>query len=129
MSHVATAQSISSPPTSGNVAHVARFVISRGSGLRARSWSTSTEMTAIAEAGAGPSSAIASTSARNEPEIRCERCWTASRSLVSASASRTRNSSGGRQSAAVESTAATAPATISTRTSPASRRFDRAGIV
>ena len=32
----ARAHSNSSPPTSGNVANVARFVISRGSGLRAR---------------------------------------------------------------------------------------------
>ena len=33
---VGSAHSNSSPPTSGNVANVARFVISRGSGLRAR---------------------------------------------------------------------------------------------
>ena len=56
---------ISSPPTSGKVANVARFgQQQRRSGLRARTWSKSTEAIPIAVAGAGPSSAIASTSAR-----------------------------------------------------------------
>ena len=39
--------------------------------MRARSWSNSTAAMPIAVAGAGPSSAAASTSARNEPEMRC----------------------------------------------------------
>ena len=84
--------------------------MNRGSGLRARSWSTSTEAIPMATAGAGPSSAIASTSARNEPEIRWTLCRTARRSLPSASASRTATSSGGSQSAAVDTSAATAQA-------------------
>ena len=52
------------------MANVARFAISSGSGLRARNWSNSTAAIPIAVAGAGPSSATASTSARNEPAIR-----------------------------------------------------------
>ena len=49
----------------------------------------------IAAAGAGPSSAIASTSARNEPEIRWPWWLTANRSVTSASASRIATSAGG----------------------------------
>ena len=61
---------ISSPPTSGKVANAARLASSSGSGLRARTWSKSTDAMPIAVAGAGPSSAIASTSARKLPLMR-----------------------------------------------------------
>ncbi len=110
---------------SGNVAYVARLVISRGSGLRARSWSTSTDSTPIATAGAGPSSAIASTMAMNDPETRCVRCCSARKSLPMASASSTRNSSGGCQSSVVESIAATTHEATRTTASPATKSVDR----
>ena len=69
--NASVAQRASRPPITGKVANVARFVIRRGNGLRARRWSSRIAATPIAAAGAGPSSVIASTSARNEPEIRC----------------------------------------------------------
>ena len=56
----------------------------------------------------GPHSAIASTSAKNAPVIRCDVCWSASRSLTMASPSRTSTRPIGRQSeASDEATAAT----------------------
>ena len=102
--------------------------MNRGSGLRVRSWSTSTDSTAIVIAGAGPSSAIASTIAMNEPEIRCTLCCSARKSLPIASTRSTANSSSGSQDAAVELTAPTIHAIARTTTSPAISRVDRADI-
>src|SRR4051794_33880016 len=76
-------------------------------------------------AGAGPRSAIARTIARNDPEMRWTLYCTARRSLPMASASNTTNSSSGRQSAAVEVTAAAAHAQTSRITSTAMSRLDR----
>ena len=66
--------SISRPPTSGNVAQTARFVERRVPGAaRARPRRRASRRRRSPTAGAGPSSAIASTSARNEPEMRSPR--------------------------------------------------------
>src|SRR5215207_2324145 len=102
--------------------------MNRGGGFRARSWSTSTDSTPMTTAGAGPSSAIASTSARNEPEMRWTLWRTASRSLPMASTSSTAKSSGGSQSALVESIAAIVHAAARTATSPAMSLVDRLDI-
>src|SRR3954453_18644003 len=63
--------------------------------------------TPMATAGAGPSSAIASTIARNAPESRRLRISTITRSLVIARTSSSRTSDSGRQSSARLTVAAT----------------------
>ena len=102
------------PPTSGNVANVARLASRSEPGLRARTWSKSTLATPIAAAGAGPSSAMASTSARNEPEMRWPWWLTANRSLASASTRMTATRESGSHCSAVETSAARVAATART---------------
>ncbi len=120
-----SAASMIRPPTSGNVANVARLAISRGPGLRARTWSTSTAAMPIAVAGAGPSSAAASTSARKDPEIRCPPWLTANQSVARASPNSSATRAGGSQSAALEVSAATEIATTSTTASETTSAVDR----
>ena len=69
------ASSRSAPPISGNTANVAAFHSALGSGRRQTASATTTDASAIAAAGSGPSSAIASTSAANEPDRRAPRKW------------------------------------------------------
>ena len=85
-------------------------------------------MTPIAAAGAGPSSAMASTSARNAPEMRWCLWRIASMSLPIASASSTRNSPIGSHASADETAIATATLTQRITTSPAIRACERSGM-
>ena len=95
---------------------------------RLRNESTSTETTPISTAGAGPHSAIASTTAKNAPEIRCDPCRSASRSLTMASASRIATSPSGCQSSASDDAAAATSVPKRIAPSTTSSRFPRAVI-
>ena len=104
------------------------FVSSLCGASRLRSASTSTETPPISTAGAGPHSAIASTTAKNAPLIRCVLCWSASRSLTTASASRTATSPSGCQSAASDDAAAATSVPSRITASAASSLFPRTGM-
>src|SRR5215211_549450 len=115
--------------TNANVEYAARLASSLCHASRLRSESTSTETAPIITAGAGPHSAIASTSAKNAPLMRSALCWSASRSLTIASASRTITSPTGCQSSAVEDAAAATSVPRRITASAASSLLERAGMV
>src|SRR4051812_7895655 len=120
--------SMARPPTSGIAEYVARLVSILCHASRLRSESTSTETIPIITAGAGPHSAIASTSAKNAPLIRSALCWIASRSLTTASPSSTSTRPTGCQSATSDDATAATRVPSRTTASPASSLFPRAGI-
>ena len=93
-----THASMINPPISGKVVHTATFIKARCQGRRETAISISADAAPIAAAGAGPKSAIASTSARKEPEIRIPRNSMVSESLPTARTRRSRTSSLGVQS-------------------------------
>src|SRR4051794_6895073 len=120
--------SMASPPTSGIAEYVARLVSILCHASRLRSESTSTETAPIITAGAGPHSAIASTSAKNAPLIRSALCWSASRSLTIASASSTMTSPGGCQSSASDDATAATSVPRRITASATSSLLERAGM-
>jgi hypothetical protein len=98
----------SRPPASGKQAKTARFWIIRGTGGRRRTASTVIESTAIATAGAGPSSDIASTKEMNEPDRLSPRVWIVIASLTTERPMSTASRPTGCQSSAREVHAAPA---------------------
>ena len=102
------------PPTTGKTAHVTTLLSPRSHVRLERIASISDADAPMAAAGAGPSSTMASTMARNEPETRTPRKSTVSTSLITASENRSRTSIAGCQSAASDVSTATTTAAAST---------------
>ena len=97
-----TNAAISVDPTSGKKEYVPRLIVTGSHPRQSSAASTSTDAVAMATAGAGPRSAMASTSARNEPDIRTPRTSTVSASLPTARTRSSSTSSIGCQSVACE---------------------------
>jgi hypothetical protein len=101
------------PPASGNTAHVTTLLSPRSHVRRERIASISDAEAPMAAAGAGPSSTMASTMARKDPETRTPRNSTVSTSLTTASENSSRTSVRGCQSPASDVRTPTATATTS----------------